>query len=408
MLCNPKLAFALQRASRTCRAAGWSGIRGVVLFSIVRFAPPLSAAETVHTADFESGRVPPEWSVSQTEGFEDDEKFLGEFGNQHAKLRLAELPKHEFIRIKCDLLIIRDWDGSSSQAEENGQPRGPDFWNLQVSGGPRLIRATFHTVDYSENGLRQQSFPELDERLLTAAETGAIKKPQPQGEQQFRRPGPQNPFFDNDSSPYKTYRLNLVFPHQADELEFDFFGELHPGYEEESWALDNVTVETLSAKELPPLAAERVIKLWKALGQPATVPAAEACWELIAHPEQAVALVKEHQSELTARDLAQERRNAAIKTLVGQLGSDTFADREAAFRELQVLGPTALAAARQELRAAHAAEIREKLRFLINDWSNRGQPRLREVELRRLRLARVMEIVNNPAAVELLKALKVE
>src|ERR1700741_2989679 len=92
MRADQKATLGIGRLVR--RAAALPGIRRIALLSLTWLcALPLSAAEPVHSADFESGRVPPEWNVSQTDNFDDEEKFLGEFGNVHAKLRLEELPK---------------------------------------------------------------------------------------------------------------------------------------------------------------------------------------------------------------------------------------------------------------------------------------------------------------------------
>src|SRR5262249_36804674 len=88
---------------------------------------------------------------------------------------------------------------------------------------------------------------------------------------------------------------------------------------------------------------------------------------------------KEHGNlvPVTAVPLTRPDRETAahIAALVRQLGSDQFAEREAAVRELTAVGQPALEAVRQAAAGAEDAEVRQRAADLVVRIRERGQLR---------------------------------
>ena len=102
-------------------------------------------------------------------------RFLGEIDwNHRIVAKFSELPKHRYLRVQCDLLILKTMDGDNAFADN------PDGFSIRVEGGPLLLCSTFsNPKKVPEAGERtsRQSFP--DEHLSSQhkAGTGAFKSP---------------------------------------------------------------------------------------------------------------------------------------------------------------------------------------------------------------------------------------
>lgn len=181
---------------------------------------------TVYENDFE-GTVEPEWSNTSTDVTPvENRRFLGQFLNGTVNLTLNDLPSHTAATVSFELFIIQTWDG-------NGTAFGPDVWELGVAGGTTLLRTTFGNF----SGARQaypDAFPGGDNPGLTgAAEIYTL--------------GFIGQFGFEDS----VYRLSFTFPHSASSLGLDFSASGLQFLADESWGLDNVTVELIADTSAP-------------------------------------------------------------------------------------------------------------------------------------------------------------
>ena len=172
------------------------------------------------SADFETG-VGPEWSTTKTDGTPvENRRFLGQFGNETVSLTLSNLPPHHEMTVSFDLFIINTWDG-------NWDTYGPDVWDVGVQNGPTLLHTTFARYPDAPS----QAFPDW-------------------------YPGGQHPWgtgaTEIDALGYGmdcVYHLSFTFPHTNNEVTFEFSGQGLQDIGDESWGLDNVSVEILA---LPP------------------------------------------------------------------------------------------------------------------------------------------------------------
>jgi hypothetical protein len=85
---------------------------------------------------------------------------------------------------------------------------------------------------------------------------------------------------------------------------------------------------------------------------------------------------------------------------IADLGSDQFAVRDAATKELEKLGERAAAAMRQALDAGPELEVRQRLRRLLDAVKRGPSP----VELRRSRAVQALSLAATPEARAVLKA----
>jgi len=203
----------------------------------------------VYLNAFESP-VGPEWSNPTTARTPlGDRGFLGRFsGSTATTLSLASLPSHNTVTVCFDLFIIQSWDG-------NDELYGPDFWDLSVLGGPRLLLTTFSAVDRSPAAQAYpDSFPGGNHPAGTgASETNSLGYP---------------PIFDPGPYMDSVYHLQLTFPHSSSTLSLVFSSANLLGMGDESWGLDNVT---LSLAELsPPSITRQPVSRTNAVGTAAS------------------------------------------------------------------------------------------------------------------------------------------
>lgn len=99
-------------------------------------------ATMVYDNNFESASVAG-WSsadntigITQAPNTDYVRHFLGEFSNGTVSLSLTNLPEHAITTVSFSLYLIRSWDGSDTTF-------GPDYWSLNVAGGPNLLNDTF-------------------------------------------------------------------------------------------------------------------------------------------------------------------------------------------------------------------------------------------------------------------------
>ncbi|MGL6194727.1 MAG: hypothetical protein ACRC2T_07895 [Thermoguttaceae bacterium] len=219
--------------------------------------PVLPNGTTVYQNDFEK-EVGSAWSHD----FRDIDPmqkrtYLGEFYNENVTFTLNDLPQHQFIRVKFDLIIIGGIDGLVGY----NSGFGADIWRLDIENekNRRLIGTTFSNFrkdDYNQ----KQSYPDdypLDfgfepswfERLKSgnlwddALETGFY----------YGREGAvvENKYgYEKDA----VYAIDMMIPHDKTELVLKFSTQFQDGPYElgglnmsncESWAVDNFRVELL-------------------------------------------------------------------------------------------------------------------------------------------------------------------
>ena len=223
------------------------------------------------------GNITDAWSKKNMDWTPGKERmFLGRFGSEKVKLTLEDLPEHKFIRVTFDLILVRSWDGSSPTW-------GPDFWNLSVDGGQQLIHTTFTNCGFFKVN-NQQAFPDDYEADPPqdwrdhAGFTGAREK-QTLGYIDF-----------GDESTDSVYRMRLVFPHSADTLKLCFAGDYKDRWDDQSWALDEITVEAVSGPT--PMSEKAMQVCWEALGGDDPIEAFGAIWKMVGSGEQAVEFIQ--------------------------------------------------------------------------------------------------------------------
>ncbi|HZZ70627.1 MAG TPA: hypothetical protein VFE24_00120 [Pirellulales bacterium] len=362
-----------------------------------------AAAERVHFSDFnDAANVSDAWSTKSTAVPPADDgtngrpakrhprRYLGEFTNETVTLSLKSLPPHAFVRISFDLLILKSWEGISGATIDN-QSGGPEYWGMQLDQGPLLIHAAFANP-FSSIGLQQegpwQTFPTLIPGERVPARTRAAET---------------NSFgFEREAGGDSTYRLKLLLPHQGPNVKFGFFGENLQQVEDHSWALDNVTVEVLSAEEVPPLSPAEWKNVWDDFGDANPAKAFDAGWKLVAAPAQTI---EKSTAFLAALGRLPDKELLAKKTagLVKQLDANEFRARERAMKDLLKLGSSAIPYLRRAWKAPASAEARSRLELLLGRIDDIDPAYLDEDTRRRERLSVVLGIINTPPTTKLLE-----
>jgi len=206
------------------KAATKFAIAGV-LFAATGMA---QAAVPVYTNDFQTA-AGAEWSNTTISITPSGRKFLGEFGKDDVTLTLGGLGAHSSVTLEFDLFVIQSWDG-------NNTPWGPDFWSVQVTGGPILTLATFS----NQVGSMQQNLLPIPSGLLLP-QTGATEK----GTLGYTSTGGTPPVGTQDS----VYHFSHTFLDTASSVQFDFYGAHLQVLSDEGWGLDNVKVSVAAVPE---------------------------------------------------------------------------------------------------------------------------------------------------------------
>ncbi|QDU57800.1 hypothetical protein [Aeoliella mucimassa] len=204
--------------------------------------------------------------------------FIGEFGAEYVALVLRELPKHQLIEIRFDLIVIGSWDGSNTTY-------GPDFWNMGVVGGPQLIHTTFNNCD--PIGTHQQSYPDNFPLGPYESRTGSSES--------FSLGFERSIMGSRLGS--TVYPVRVVVPHTSDEFAMYWSGQFSDRNDEapgensnNSWAITNLDIRV---DNRPTLTEEQLSKLWTQLGSQDPVQGNEALWDLVATGDQATAWIGE-------------------------------------------------------------------------------------------------------------------
>jgi hypothetical protein len=149
---------------------------------------------------------------------------LGEFGNQNVRFALNDLPAHDSLTVSFDLFVLRSWDGNAD----------PDIWTFSVDDSV-MLRTTF------SNTASPQAFPGTYANTRADARMGSVAN------------NSLGYTWSDSSGRNETldsyYRLSFSLPHTAKSVAMNFAAQLkdaRPFLSNESWALDNVLVQTSS------------------------------------------------------------------------------------------------------------------------------------------------------------------
>jgi hypothetical protein len=144
------------------------------------------------------------------------------------------------------------------------------------------------------------------------------------------------------------------------------------------------------------LTPARAEALWKDLADPDAEKAFRAIGTLTEHPREAVALLKEKLKPVAPADPGR------LKRLVADLGSERYATREKATRELEELADLAAPALQQLLEGKPPVETQQRARRLLARLEG---PITSPAMLAAFRGIEVLEHVGTPAARRALEAL---
>ena len=176
--------------------------------------------------DFQSG-AGPEWSNQTVETAPlGGQKILGQFSNQTVTLTMDEIRAGERVLLSFDFCAIRTWDGNIG----GGGP-GPDIFSVQVDNGPILLSSTFSVGD--PESAHTMSYPFVAGMGYFPSLTGATSV---------------------DTLGYQwrdrvldaTWRMNFEFTAPTDVVRINFSALGLQSIDDESWALDNVVVSTIT------------------------------------------------------------------------------------------------------------------------------------------------------------------
>lgn len=193
--------------------------------TLVALAAGTCLADITYRTDFQLG-AGPEWSdrtvdLAPFHG----QRILGQFGNQTVRLSIPEIREGDLVRLEFDFCAIRTWDGNG------GAGPGPDRFSVGVGGGPILLSETFSVGDIDSR--QRMSYGSATSGTANHSRWGAIA---------------------NDSLGYPwlhrvldaTWRFSFEFLAPTDGLEVWFAGSGLQERSDESWGLDNVSVEAVT------------------------------------------------------------------------------------------------------------------------------------------------------------------
>ncbi|MCH7720338.1 MAG: LamG domain-containing protein [Planctomycetes bacterium] len=196
----------------------------VIWIGIVAAAGPL-LAEEVYFNDFETGTCPdwPEWTnCKPTESPNGTQQFLGEYGlgNSLTTLTLTDLPAHTEITLSFDLYIICTWDGNQDD----------DTWELRADG------TSLMHVSFANPESKTQSYPAPFEEADNPPGTGAYV---------INTLGYScaHPPIDDATYRFPNSDWSFTIPHTDSTITIEFEGYTNQLPDDESWGLDNVSVE---------------------------------------------------------------------------------------------------------------------------------------------------------------------
>ncbi len=264
-------------------------------------------------------------------------KFLGQYTIDPVTLTLNSLPKHQFLRLDFDILILFSCDGSGVESPK-GSVVGPDTWTLQ-SDGRMIIWQTFSNTPAVPGFAPEvtfQNYPSPVPGDKFPAQTGASEK-QTLGYVDHAGPG-----FPMDS----VYHISIIIPHSSDDVKLTFSGipagqsilQRNSRDYDESWGLRNVKVETLTSEKVKLLnEPEARATLETAIG-PDAMDANNAYWQLARGGDAVHSVMREALAEVPVN-------HAEAKRIIAELLSARgikIKESTDAFAKIGILGETDL------------------------------------------------------------------
>lgn len=347
----------------------------------------LARATTVYQSDFEADSDADRkvWSsYSRQTTPKGNRGYYGPQDKKPVTLSLAELPRHEFVRVSFDLMILGTWDGclkNDPQATGAADDVGPDSWSMRVVDGATLINSTFSNVWIGGSLDIKQSFPDFAEVAQHEAFTAAKER----GSLGFT-------FAFGDNGGVKdqvdaVYRIKLAFPHDGKVLKLEMASKL-PESGGEWWGLDNIKVEALNEATGADLSDKRLAALLEELADKDPAKANAAMWEIIAAGKRGEKLLGGGAATVPA-----ELDAKAIDRWILELDDDDPKVREMASKELAGIALRIEPRLREALSKTTSAEVKVRLGELLRKFPSVPN----SVKIRDLRSRRALMILGGKA-----------
>jgi hypothetical protein len=356
------------------------GVLGLAILS--HAAPPAGSFEPKLSRD--DTDVSPDGRVT----------FHGPFFNEGVTATCDALPAHDFVRVECELLILRTWDGSVPFPISQTTGDGPDEFRLSVPGGPVLLSTTFSNLPdrprgFHEHG-KKQNYPSPVPGDLLPAWTGSAE--QNTMGYHYPKPGPPQ-LVPMDA----TYRLVLLLPHQGASLTLKLEAMGLKSLLDESWGVKSLTVTPLVADAVTRPDDAAIASAFATALDATTTTQPDAVNTLVIGTDRTVAWIKANvqPSPVDA---------AAVAGAIAELsGDDTrIAERDGAEEKLPGFGIAAEPYLR-DARLAARGEARVRIEQVLSRLSTAP---ITDDATRRVALAtRVLEVIATPEAAELRRAL---
>ena len=365
-------------------------------------------ATPVYRSDFAKGAGTewwPRWTSATPAG---GRPFLGEFGIEPLTFTCRNLPPHKFVRLTLGLFMLRAADGSSAIW-------GPDPWELQVLGGPRLLYTTFDNCGFFRDN-NEQAFPDDYPWAIHAGWTGAAEK-QTLGYPHTWHGGR---VVEDTSS---VYRLTLLFPHEDKDLRLLLRALWSEPIKEgaESWGLESLQVETLDGPlELTDQQRE---DLWRDLDGDDAVKAFSALWTMVGGGEKTVQFVRGRLGQPTVKTPTAATGPPApqgpsaeeeLPGLLKEMDDESFQTRERATQRLREIGRPILSTLQKLSETVESPEVRVRLKRVVAELAldateeaareaAKPAPKPPPPKLLAPRAVRVLETIGSPSALEVLE-----
>ncbi len=291
--------------------------------------PELPTGKEIYAHDFEKP-VGREWSLDRREITPvEGRTFLGQFSGispeNQVDLTLKDLPTHELLVVRFDLMLFQFWEGLPY-----------DRWKLQVDERLPVIETSFFSSHLMEREDRDQlwpdSLPEKPNRvkdLILFVQQNELMHPKFTGATEVDSLGYGQGMEDHDSPSYRVrqslfggsdssetdkplgfdmvYPIEVVIPHRRDTAKLTFSATMGEWYfvancldpsHQEGWGLDNVRVQAVAKR--PEFSKKQLQDCWNALKGP-PVAAQRAAQILIAAGPEALKFVEKQSPPEPAR-----------------------------------------------------------------------------------------------------------
>jgi hypothetical protein len=183
-----------------------------------------------------------DFSKLNLENFENARLFIyekeiicGNYNNEEVAVTIKDLPTHNVLRVKIDLLIHDSWDGNPDDGIG-----GPDIWYMRADN-QELIRTTFSNSPCVSTYCIHQSYPN-DFFRQNSPKTGAT-----------RTNLPGLCFYGGLKNNTTKYQISRLVSHHADSVRLVFGDELIQVNADfpicdESWSIAKIEVSALTIK----------------------------------------------------------------------------------------------------------------------------------------------------------------